>query len=384
MIGFLARKIEVSDERKKIKDTRRWVVKIGSALLTDNGCGLKHELLDNWVQQITALNKRGIEIVIVSSGAVAEGVARLGWKTRPNVIHELQAAAAVGQMGLIQAYEVCFQKYGKHTAQILLTHDDIANRARYLNARTSLKTLLKLGVAPIVNENDSVATDEIRFGDNDTLAGLVANLIDAELLVLLTDQHGLYTADPRNDTSATLIKQAEASDKSLKKYAGEGGSLGRGGMRTKLKAAVIAARSGTQTVIASGHDAAVLLNIADGMDVGTLLTASEEPVQARKQWLANQAYMQGSVTLDDGAVLALIQNGKSLLPVGIRSVAGEFKRGEVIACIDKSGNEVARGLANYDSVQTRLIAGKSTKEIKTLLGQIDEDELIHRDNLILI
>ena len=374
----------MSEERKKIKNTRRWVVKIGSALLTDNGCGLKHDLLDNWVCQIAELNKRGVEIVIVSSGAVAEGVSRLGWKSRPNAVHELQAAAAVGQMGLIQAYEVCFQKYDKHTAQILLTHDDIANRERYLNARTSLNTLLKLGVVPIVNENDTVATEEIRLGDNDTLAGLVANLIDAELLVLLTDQKGLFTADPRADSSAELIEQAEACDKSLERYAGEGGSLGRGGMRTKLKAAVIAAKSGTQTVIASGSDESILLKIASGDSVGTLLTNAEETIQARKQWLANQTYLQGAVTLDDGAVTALKKNGKSLLPVGIKSVNGEFKRGEIISCVDPSGKEIARGLTNYDSAQTELIIGKSSKDIQKLLGHIAEDELIHRDNLILM
>lgn len=374
----------MSDDRKKLKDTRRWVVKIGSALLTDNGCGLKHELLDNWVKQIVALNDRGIEIVIVSSGAVAEGVARLGWKTRPNIIHELQAAAAVGQMGLIQAYEVCFQKYGKHTAQILLTHDDIANRARYLNARTSLNTLLGLGVAPIVNENDSVATDEIRLGDNDTLAALVANLIDAELLVLLTDQEGLFTANPSIDSTAKLIEEAKAGDKALENYAGDGGSLGRGGMRTKLKAAVIATRSGTQTIIASGNDDSTLIKIADGENVGTLLTTNKEPIAARKQWLANQSHLLGAVTLDDGAIVALTKNGKSLLPVGIRAVSGDFKRGEIISCVDKSGNEIARGLTNYDSIQAKIIMGKSNKDIEKLLGQLDEDELIHRDNLILV
>jgi glutamate 5-kinase len=374
----------VTEERQKIKNTRRWVVKIGSALLTNNGCGLKHELLDNWVSQIAELDKRGIEIVLVSSGAVAEGINRLGWKKRPNVIHELQAAAAVGQMGLIQAYEVCFQKYDKHTAQILLTHDDVANRARYLNARTSLNTLLNLNVIPIVNENDTVATDEIRFGDNDTLAGLVANLIEAELLVLLTDQNGLYDADPRKESSAKLIEQAEANDKSLESFAGEGGSLGRGGMRTKLKAAVVAMKSGTQTVIASGSEESVLLKIANGETIGTLLTTKQETLQAKKQWLANQAYLQGTVTLDDGAVTALKKNGKSLLPVGIKTVEGEFKRGEIISCVDQSGNEIARGLTNYDSVQTKLIIGKSSNEIQEILGHIDEDELIHRDNLILI
>ena len=374
----------MSDDRKKLKDTRRWVVKIGSALLTDNGCGLKHELLDNWVKQIVALNERGIEIVIVSSGAVAEGVARLGWKSRPNIIHELQAAAAVGQMGLIQAYEVCFQKYGKHTAQILLSHDDIANRARYLNARTSLNTLLGLGVAPIVNENDSVATDEIRLGDNDTLAALVANLVDAELLVLLTDQEGLFTANPSLDSTAKLIEEAKADDKVLEGYAGDGGCLGRGGMRTKLKAAVIATRSGTQTIIASGNNDTTLINIADGENIGTLLTTNKEPITARKQWLANQSYLQGAVTLDAGAIVALTKNGKSLLPVGISAVSGDFKRGEIISCVDNSGNEIARGLTNYDSLQAKLIMGKSNKEIEKLLGQLDEDELIHRDNLILV
>lgn len=374
----------MTEERQKIRNARRWVVKIGSALLTNNGCGLKHELLDIWVGQIAELNKRGIEIVLVSSGAVAEGVSRLGWKQRPQVVHELQAAAAVGQMGLIQAYEVCFQKYDKHTAQILLTHDDVANRARYLNARTSLNTLLKLGVIPIVNENDSVATDEIRFGDNDTLAGLVANLIEAELLVLLTDQNGLYDADPRKNSAAKLIEQAEANDRSLESVAGEGGSLGRGGMRTKLKAAVVATKSGTQTVIASGNEDSVLLKIANGENTGTLLTTKQETLQAKKQWLANQAYLKGKVMLDAGAIRALKENGKSLLPVGIKSVDGEFKRGEIIACVDLSGKEIARGLVNYDSAQSKLIIGKSTKEIQEILGRIEEDEFIHRDNLIIM
>ena len=374
----------MSKERETIKSTKRWVIKIGSALITDNGCGLKHDNLDNWVNQISTLRERGIDIVIVSSGAVAEGLTRLNWKNRPNIIHKLQAAAAVGQMGLIQAYETCFQKYNKQTAQVLLTHDDISNRTRYLNARTSLNTLLQLGVVPIVNENDTVATDEIRFGDNDTLAGLVANLIDAELLVLLTDQNGLYTSDPRKDSSAELIEQAKADDESLEKYAGDSSNYGRGGMLTKLKAASIASKSNTQTIIASGNESSILLKIANSEKVGTLLTTSEDTLQAKKQWLANQAYLKGSVTIDSGAVTAIIKSGKSLLPIGVKSITGEFKRGEIISCIDLDGNEIARGLSNYDSIQATSIMGKSSEEIGELLDCKDEDELIHRDNMILI
>ena len=374
----------MSKERETIKSTKRWVIKIGSALITDNGCGLKHDNLDNWVNQISTLRERGIDIVIVSSGAVAEGLTRLNWKNRPNIIHKLQAAAAVGQMGLIQAYETCFQKYNKQTAQVLLTHDDISNRTRYLNARTSLNTLLQLGVVPIVNENDTVATDEIRFGDNDTLAGLVANLIDAELLVLLTDQNGLYTSDPRKDSSAELIEQAKADDESLEKYAGDSSNYGRGGMLTKLKAASIASKSNTQTIIASGNESSILLKIANSKKVGTLLTTSEDTLQAKKQWLANQAYLKGRVTIDSGAVTAIIKSGKSLLPIGVKSITGEFKRGEIISCIDLDGKEIARGLSNYDSIQATSIMGKSSEEIGELLDCKDEDELIHRDNMILI
>ena len=374
----------MSKERETIKSTKRWVIKIGSALITDNGCGLKHDNLDNWVNQISALRERGIDIVIVSSGAVAEGLTRLNWKNRPNIIHKLQAAAAVGQMGLIQAYETCFQKYNKQTAQVLLTHDDISNRTRYLNARTSLNTLLQLGVVPIVNENDTVATDEIRFGDNDTLAGLVANLIDAELLVLLTDQNGLYTSDPRKDSSAELIEQAKADDESLEKYAGDSSNYGRGGMLTKLKAASIASKSNTQTIIASGNESSILLKIANSEKVGTLLTTSEDTLQAKKQWLANQAYLKGSVTIDSGAVTAIIKSGKSLLPIGVKSITGEFKRGEIISCIDLDGKEIARGLSNYDSIQATSIMGKSSEEIGELLDCKDEEELIHRDYMILI
>ncbi|MEQ8290341.1 MAG: glutamate 5-kinase [Gammaproteobacteria bacterium] len=372
----------MSDSREKLRASKRWVVKIGSALITDKGCGLKHERLNTWIAQVAELGKRGIEVVIVSSGAVAEGITRLGWKQRPTQVHQLQAAAAVGQMGLIQAYEVGFQKYGKHTAQILLTHEDVANRERYLNARTSINTLIGLGVIPVINENDSVATEEIRFGDNDTLAGMVANLIEADVLVLLTDQDGLYTADPNRDKNAELISEASVNDTKLDDYAGEGGALGRGGMRTKIKAARIAARSGSQTVIAPGNEQNVMLRIADAEAIGTLLTGTEETVNARRLWLAGQGKMNGSVSIDDGAVRALKENNKSLLPVGIKSVNGEFNRGEVIACLDMNGKEIARGLTNYNSSQARTIMGKSSQDIQALLGNLDEDEFIHRDNLL--
>lgn len=372
----------MTSERDKLKQSTRWVVKLGSALLTDQGCGLKHDMLEIWIRQIAELGKRGIEVVIVSSGAVAEGVTRLGWNKRPTMVHQLQAAAAVGQMGLIQAYEAGFQKYGKHTAQILLTHEDVANRERYLNARTSLNTLISLDVIPIINENDSVATDEIRFGDNDTLAGMVANLIEADVLVLLTDQDGLYTADPGKYDHAEIIREANATDPKLDDYAGEGGALGRGGMRTKIRAARIAAKSGTQTVIASGHEQDVMLRLANAESVGTLLCSSNEAVNARRLWLAGQGQIKGSVTLDDGAVKALRDNGKSLLPVGIKAVNGEFNRGEIIACLDKAGLEIARGLTNYNSSQARTIMGKTSPEILDLFGSLDEDEFIHRDNLL--
>ena len=372
----------MSAERARLRSARRWVIKIGSALVTDNGCGLKHAVLAPWVKQIASLSARGLEFVIVSSGAIAEGISRLGWPKRPAALHELQAAAAVGQMGLVQAYAGCFRQYGKHTAQVLLTHDDIASRARYLNARTTLNSLIKLGVIPIINENDTVATDEIRFGDNDTLGGLVANLIEADALALLTDQAGLYSADPRKDAAAGLIAEARVTAPELEAYAGAGSALGRGGMRTKLKAARIAARSGALTLIASGLEEDVLLKLAGGGPCGTLLYSEADSIRARKQWLANQN-PRGAVSLDEGAVKALREQGKSLLPVGIKSVRGDFKRGELIACLDPGGREIARGLCNYDAAQSSLIMGKSSQQIRALLGQFEEEELIHRDNLIL-
>jgi glutamate 5-kinase len=322
---------------------------------------------------------------LVSSGAIAEGMQRLGWKKRPSAVHELQAAAAVGQMGLIQVYESCFSAHGLHTAQILLTHADLADRERYLNARSTLCTLLTLGVIPVINENDTVVTDEIKFGDNDTLGALVANLIEADALIILTDQTGLYTADPRKDPNATLISLAQAGDEKLEAMAGGAGShIGSGGMLTKVLAAKRAARSGAHTVIASGHEIDVLPRLMRGDSIGTLLEAQPLPLNARKQWLADHLQISGKVTLDAGAVHALRNEGKSLLPVGITNVSGEFERGTVVAILDTNGQDIARGLINYNATETRRIAGHPSNEIESLLGYVDEPELIHRDNLILL
>ena len=363
-------------ERKNIPGTKRWVVKIGSAMLTGNGQGLDREAFAAWVEQMAAWARQGNELVLVSSGAVAEGMCRMGWTRRPTSLHELQAAAAIGQMGLVKAWETCFAKHNLHTAQVLLTHDDLTNRARYLNARSTLRTLLGLGVVPVVNENDTVANDELKFGDNDTLAALVANLVEADLLVLLTDQQGLYTADPRKDGSATLIEQAHVNDASLDGIAkGSAGGLGRGGMQTKIRAARLAARSGTPTVIASGAESNGLVRIGRGESIGTLLIPSQGPDAARKQWLASHLQVKGQLTLDDGAVKVLRQSGRSLLAVGVKDVSGKFLRGEVVSCVDPNGNEIARGLVNYSAEEARRIAGKSSDSIESILGYVDDEEM---------
>lgn len=371
--------------RAQITKARRWVVKVGSSLLTNDGAGLDHALMALWVEQIHRLRTRGIEVVLVSSGAVSEGMKRLGWQTRPHALHEQQAAAAVGQMGLVQAYESCFQQHGLHTAQILLTHDDLADRQRYLNARSTLRTLLKLGVIPIVNENDTVAVEEIRFGDNDTLAGLVTNLIEAELLVMLTDQVGMFDCDPRSHPGAQFIHEARAGDPKLETMAsgGSSGRLGRGGMLTKVRAAERAARSGAVSVIASGREPDVLSQIADGKQLGTMIMPAQEPLVARKQWLASQLKLRGKLVLDNGAVKVLHSAGSSLLAVGVTAVEGSFRRGEVVACVDTQGHEVARGLVNYSADEARKIQGQPSENIEALLGYVDEAELIHRDNLVL-
>jgi glutamate 5-kinase len=371
--------------RSVLTQAKRIVVKVGSSLVTNSGAGLDLAALNNWARQIAGLRAQGCEVVLVSSGAIAEGMQRLGWKQRPSAVHELQAAAAVGQMGLVQAYESCFRQHGLHAAQVLLTHADLADRERYLNARSTLRSLLNLRVIPIINENDTVVTDEIKFGDNDTLGALVANLIEADALIILTDQTGLYTADPRKDVNATLISEALAGKPELEAMAGGAGShIGRGGMITKILAAKRAARSGAHTVIASGHETDVLPRLLQGEAIGTLLTASALALDARKQWLADHLQVSGKVMLDAGAVRALCQDKKSLLPIGVTGIGGNFPRGAVVAILDGDGNDIARGLVNYSADEARLIAKKASSEIEKILGYVDEPELIHRDNLVLL
>jgi len=371
-------------KRENIKNLKRWVIKLGSSLLTGEN-GLNQKAIAQIVEQIVALKKQDIEVVLVSSGAVADGMMRLGWKERPRALYELQAAAAVGQMGLVQAYESCFQRHGIHTAQVLLTHEDLSNRKRYLNARSTVRTLLGLGVVPVINENDTVSFEEMRFGDNDTLAALVANLIEAELLVILTDQVGLFDKDPRKNEDAQLISESVAGNADLEDIAGDvPGKLGRGGMLTKVKAATLAARSGTSTVIAAGDNKQVLQQIMQGESVGTLLVADQVLMAARKRWLAGHLQVQGTLCIDAGAVNVLRESGRSLLPVGVVSVKGQFKRGELVVCVDDSDNEIARGLVNYNAEEAKKIIGQSSEKIEQLLGYVDEPELIHRDNLVLL
>ena len=363
---------------------RRWVVKIGSTLVTNDGRGFEPEGIGRWVAQMVALRARGVDVVLVSSGSVAEGMSRLDLPRRPEALYELQAVAAVGQMGLVQAYESCFQHHATHTAQVLLTHEDVSDRGRYLNARSTLRQLLRYGVVPVINENDVVATPEVRLGDNDTLAGLVANLVEAELLVILTDQPGLFDRDPRVDPAARLVECGRAGDSALDAMAGAGGALGRGGMRTKLRAAALAARSGTPTRIVSGREPDVLRRLLAGEPIGTRLEPGQAPLGARKQWLAGQLSVRGRLRIDEGAARVLVESGRSLLPVGVGAVEGEFSRGEVVACFDPSGAEVARGLVNYDAGETRRIMGRRSERIAELLGYVGAPELIHRDNLVLM
>jgi glutamate 5-kinase len=368
-----------------LNTARRLVVKVGSSLVTNQGEGLDRAAIARWAAQIAQLRADSKEVVLVSSGAIAEGMQRLGWTKRPQAMHELQAAAAVGQMGLVQVYETCFREHGLHTAQVLLTHADLADRQRYLNARSTLRTLLALGVVPIINENDTVVTDEIKFGDNDTLAALVTNLIEADCLIILTDQAGLYTRDPREDSTAELIREAKSGAPELEDICGNAGShIAKGGMLTKVLAAKRAARSGAHTVIASGREPHVLLRLTQGEAIGTQLVAETVPIAARKQWLADHLQVNGRLLLDAGAMRALVQDGKSLLPIGVKNIEGAFERGAVVACLSPEGKELARGLVNYGASEARRILGKPSSEILSVLGYVDEPELIHRDNLVLL
>jgi glutamate 5-kinase len=367
-----------------LRDARRIVVKVGSSLVTNEGRGLDETAIGEWCRQMSLLVRGGREVIMVSSGAIAEGMKRLGWTNRPHAIHELQAAAAVGQMGLAHMYETKLRENGLGSAQVLLTHADLADRERYLNARSTLLTLLKLGVVPVINENDTVVNDEIKFGDNDTLGALVANLVEADALVILTDQKGLYTADPRKDSAARFVHEAKAGDPALEAMAGgAGSSLGRGGMITKILAAKRAAGSGASTVIAWGREPDVMVRLTQGELIGTLLVAQTQKTQARKQWIADHLQLRGAVTVDAGAVAKLRDEGKSLLPIGMTGVDGDFSRGDVIAIRDVQGAEMARGLANYASAEARLICRKPSSEFEKLLGYAAEPEMVHRDNLVL-
>ena len=371
----------MTNNRHKLQQARRWVVKIGSALLTANGQGLDQQAMRSWVEQMVALAQQGIELILVSSGAVAEGMVRMGISHRPDSLHDLQACAAIGQMGLVQAYESHFREFNCKTAQILLTHEDLSDRQRYLNARSTLTALINWKVIPVINENDTVATDEIRFGDNDTLAALVANLVDAEALIILTDQEGMFDRDPRHDATATLLPEVRAMDEGLFAMAGGGGVLGRGGMITKVRAARFAARSGCATVIASGRSPNILQRLAAGESFGTLLLPDEDRLTARKQWLAAHLQTAGRVVLDKGAVRALIEQGRSLLPVGVKAVEGQFLRGEAVACVDEAGKQLAVGLVNYNAEEARQIIGLSSLQIADVLGYMSDEELMHRDNI---
>lgn len=368
-----------------LRNSNRLVIKVGSTLVTNNGRGIDLDAVSHWAAQIATLRARGKSVLLVSSGAIAEGMARLGWDKRPKEMHELQAAAAVGQVGLAQAYEAAFAQHGLRTAQILLTHEDLADRLRYLNARSTLFSLLRLGVVPIVNENDTVSTDEIKVGDNDTLGALITNLVEADALIILTDQAGLYDADPRKNPQAQLVRYGRAGDPALEQMAGGAGShLGKGGMLTKVLAAKRAARSGAHTIIASGQQQDVLLRLCEGESIGSALLASQPVWSARKQWMADHLRLRGRVMLDQGAVKAILSDGKSLLPIGVKAVEGVFDPGDLVSCIDADGHECARGLINYSSYDARKIIGKPSHQIPEIMGEMTPSELIHRDNLVVL
>ena len=375
----------MKNKHQHVSQTHCWVIKVGSALVTKNSRGLNVEVIANLTAQLANLVSLGKQVILVSSGAIAEGMNRLGWQKRPHAVYELQAAAAVGQMGLIQTYESHLQKYNLHSAQVLLTHEDLRDRRRYLNARTTLRKLLALQVIPVVNENDTVATDEIKFGDNDTLAAMVSNLVEAHALIILTDQEGVYEAPPKPGTDNKIITEISANDPKLDQVAGPStGELGRGGMLTKISAARVAARAGAATIIASGNTKDILLKIAAGETHGSLLFPDAEPLAARKQWIANQLHTHGELILDDGACKVICEAGKSLLSIGVTAVSGNFGRGDVVSCISSGGHEIARGLVNYSTKEATQLQGRASSDIEAVLGYVDEPELIHRDNLVVL
>ena len=371
------------DRRQQFACAKRIVVKIGSALLTNDGQGLDKQAIGDWVRQIADLKSQGIDVILVSSGSVAEGITRLGWSKRPDSLHELQAAAAVGQMGLVQTYEEAFQRHGSHTAQILLVHEDLSNRQRYLNARNTLNTLVDLAVGPIVNENDTVTTDEIRFGDNDTLAGIVANIVDADALIILTDQDGMYDAAPRHNPDAKLITEVRAGSEELRDMAGDGGALGRGGMTTKVLAAELAARSGTDTVVIGGRIKNALTRLMAAETLGTLFFSDQHSLEARKLWLGGVLKCKGKIQLHAEAIETLISGDNSLLPIGVSAVVGSFEAGDMVLCVDEAGKEVARGLSNYSAVEADKIKGVACAKVSETLTYQGDPEMIHWDNLVL-
>ena len=372
-------------ERQKLTTNQRWVIKIGSALLTNDGAGLDAALMKSWVSQMAELVRNDVELCLVSSGAIAVGLQALNLKMRPTELPLLQAAAAIGQMGLIQAWQSCFKAQGLETAQVLLTHEDLADRTRYLNARDTLKALSQFGVIPVVNENDTVATDEIRFGDNDSLGALATNLLEADVLVILTDQDGFFDRDPRVHAEAQLVPEARALDPELIHMAGkDGGALGRGGMHTKVLAAQQAARSGAATVIANGRTERVLSRLRAGDALGSLLLPDLKPQAARKRWLASHKQTRGVLVIDAGAQRALAEAGRSLLPVGVIDVRGAFARGEIVAIESVDGERIATGLVNYGAEQARQIAGQSTGALRASGLLVEGDALVHRDNMALV
>ena len=379
--------LKVKIDKVDLKHGARLVVKIGTSVITNNKNAVCDRMINTLASQISTLQKEGFKVIIVSSGAIAAGVHRMGWKQKPKKISHLQAAAAVGQVSLVETYEKEFKKNGLTTAQVLITGEDFSSRKRYLNSRATFETLLNENILVIVNENDTVSTDEIKVGDNDTLAASIANAIQADLFVILTDQKGLFTENPTSSSQAELIKSVDADDEMLSRVASKSHSeFGTGGMETKIKAARIVAGLGIDTIIASGFEVDILLKIKSKNFVGTTILSGKKnkAISAKKQWILNHIKAKGKLYLDSGAIAALVQFNKSLLPVGIVKIDGRFDRGDLVVCMTEKGVEVARGLINYSSLEAEKISGLLSEQIEKELGYMEEPEVIHKDNLILI